>query len=227
MKKQIMNSEKRNFDQEAAVWDENPSRVKLAQDIGNTILKQKIVTPDMDVMDFGCGTGLLTLQLQPLVHSITGIDSSQGMLDILNHKITNQQLVNIKTKLIDVEQGQPLTGNYQLIVSSLTLHHIKEIKPLVAQFYQVITPGGFLSIADLDSDDGQFHENTAGVFHSGFDRAAMHKYFSEAGFDDIKATTAASVMKPVLNQGTRQFTIFLMTGRKRAQQVYKFNITKS
>jgi len=44
------------------------------------------------------------------------------------------------------------------------------------------TPGGFLSIADLDSDDGQFHEDKTGVFHSGFDRNVMRQYFSEAGF---------------------------------------------
>jgi ubiquinone/menaquinone biosynthesis C-methylase UbiE len=212
-----MTTEKRDFNQAAATWDENPGRVKLARDIADSMIKNLTITSDMNVMDFGCGTGLLTVQLQPFVRSIIGVDSSQGMLDILNDKITKLHLPNVKTMLIDIEKGQNLNGNYQLIVSSLTLHHIVDLKPLLSQFNKVITPGGFLSIADLDSDDGQFHDNNTGVFHSGFDRAVMRKYFSEAGFDNITDTTAATVTKPSFNQGIREFTVFLITGRKTAK----------
>ena len=212
-----MTSEKRDFNQAAATWDENPGRVKLARDIADSMINNLPITRDMNAMDFGCGTGLLTVRLQPLVRSITGVDSSQGMLDILNRKITKLQMSNVKTMLVDIEKGQPLTGNYQLIVSSMTLHHIAEIKPILAQFYNVITPGGFLSIADLDSDDGQFHEDKTGVFHSGFDRNVMRQYFSEAGFDNITDATAATLTKPSLSQRIQKFTIFLITGRKKAK----------
>jgi ubiquinone/menaquinone biosynthesis C-methylase UbiE len=212
-----MTSEKRDFNQAAATWDENPGRVKLARDIADSMINNLPITRDMNAMDFGCGTGLLTVRLQSLVRSITGVDSSQGMLDILNRKITKLQMSNVKTMLVDIEKGQPLTGNYQLIVSSMTLHHIAEIKPILAQFYNVITPGGFLSIADLDSDDGQFHEDKTGVFHSGFDRNVMRQYFSEAGFDNITDATAATLTKPSLSQRIQKFTIFLITGRKKAK----------
>ncbi len=212
-----MTSEKRDFNQAAATWDENPGRVKLARDIADSMINNLPITRDMNAMDFGCGTGLLTVRLQSLVRSITGVDSSQGMLDILNRKITKLQMSNVKTMLVDIEKGQKLTGNYQLVLSSLTLHHIPEIKPVLAQFYQVISPRGYLCVADLDMDDGRFHEDKTGVFHSGFDRAVMRKYFSEAGFDNIKDTTAATIIKPVLNHGTRQFTVFLMTGQKKAK----------
>ena len=212
-----MTTEKRDFNQAAATWDENPGRVKLARDIADSMINNLPITRDMNAMDFGCGTGLLTVRLQSLVRSITGVDSSQGMLDILNRKITKLQMSNVKTMLVDIEKGQPLTGNYQLIVSSMTLHHIAEIKPILAQFYNVITPGGFLSIADLDSDDGQFHEDKTGVFHSGFDRNVMRQYFSEAGFDNITDATAATLTKPSLSQRIQKFTIFLITGRKKAK----------
>jgi ubiquinone/menaquinone biosynthesis C-methylase UbiE len=175
------------------------------------------LTPDMDVLDFGCGTGLLSLRLQPFVRSITGIDSSPGMLHVLNDKIARLHLSNVKTMLVDMEKGQKLTGSYHLVLCSLTLHHIPEIKPVLAQFYQVIAPRGYLCVADLDLDEGQFHEDKTGVFHAGFDRAIMRKYFSEAGFEDITDTTAAVVTKPSLNQGIREFTVFLITGRKKAQ----------
>ena len=92
-----MGSEKRDFDQAAASWDERPQRVKLAKDVADAVIRLGGVQPTMDVLDFGCGTGLLTLQLQPLVHSITGVDSSRGMLEILNGKISGRKLANART----------------------------------------------------------------------------------------------------------------------------------
>jgi ubiquinone/menaquinone biosynthesis C-methylase UbiE len=212
-----MTAEKRNFDNAAATWDENPGRVKINRDIGSAILKQNIVTPDMDVLDFGCGTGLLTVRLQPFVRSVTGVDSSAGMLNVLQNKITKLHLPNVKTMLVDMEKGQKLTGSYQLVLCSLTLHHIPEIKPVLAQFNQVIKPTGYLCIADLDLDDGQFHEDKTGVFHSGFDRKVIRQYLLEAGFEDITEETAATITKPSLSQGIRDFSIFLMTGRKKVK----------
>ena len=73
---QAINGEKRNFDSVAASWDANPVRVKLAHDVVRAIRETIPLRPDMDVLDFGCGTGLLSLGLLPMVHTITGVDSS-------------------------------------------------------------------------------------------------------------------------------------------------------
>jgi len=54
-----------------------------------------------------------------------------GMLGVLRAKIENQDLTNIKTRLLDLEKGDLLEGNYHLIVCSMTLHHVREIKPLL------------------------------------------------------------------------------------------------
>ncbi|MCX5852232.1 MAG: class I SAM-dependent methyltransferase [Deltaproteobacteria bacterium] len=212
-----MKIKKRDFDKEAASWDEHPARVKLAKDIADAISKQIVLTSDMNAVDFGCGTGLLTIQLQPLVHSIIGIDSSQGMLDIFNTKIAKLKLPNVRSLLVDLDKGDSLAGKYHLIVSNLTLHHIKEIIPLFDQFYTIMAPAGYLCIADLDLDDGQFHDNNTGVFHFGFDRATLRKSFTGAGFDNVQDMTAAEVVKPTLNGEMRQFTVFLMTGQKRSE----------
>ncbi len=211
-----MTIEKRDFDKEAASWDERPLRVKLAKDIADAILKQITLTSEMDALDFGCGTGLLTVQLQHLVHSITGMDSSQGMLDVFNTKIARLKQTNVRTLLVDLDKGDTLAGNYHLIVSNMTLHHVKKIEPLFDQFYSIMTPSGYLCIADLDLDDGQFHEDNTGVFHFGFDRTALRRTFAEAGFENIRDTSAAEVTKMTPNGEPLQFTVFLMTGQKRS-----------
>ena len=209
-----INTKKRNFDQEAANWDQVPGRVKVAQDIAQSMIREISLTPDMDVLDFGCGTGLLTFALQPFVRSITGVDSSQGMLDVFKTKIKEQNLNNVKAEYIDLDKGDVLMGSYNLIVSSMTLHHIRNITPLLKQFYSILLPSGQLAIADLDLDDGQFHSNNEGVFHFGFNRKELQKMFINIGFIDIQHLTAAQVEKPVEGGPLRLFTMFLITGRK-------------
>ena len=209
-----INTKKRNFDQDAANWDQLPRRVKVAQDIAQCMIRELSPTPDMDVLDFGCGTGLLTLALQPFVRSITGVDSSSGMLDVFQTKIKEQQLSNVKANHVDLDKGDVLTGSYHLIVSSMTLHHVKNISPLLKQFYSILFPAGRLAIADLDLDDGKFHSNNDGVFHFGFDRAILRKAFTEAGFNNIQDVSAAEVEKESINKEIRKFTVFLLSGKK-------------
>lgn len=209
-----MNMEQRDFDKEAASWDEHPTRTNLAKEIGNAIVKHVAVTSDMDALDFGCGTGLLTMQLQPLVRSITGADSSQGMLKIFNAKRAGLQLANVKSLLCDLDKGDTLSGRYHLVVSAMTLHHIKEIAPLLRQCNSVMVPGATLCLADLDLEGGQFHEDNTGVFHFGFDRSTLHAILDDAGFVDVAVVTAAEIEKLAGDGTTKRFTVFLMTARK-------------
>jgi ubiquinone/menaquinone biosynthesis C-methylase UbiE len=209
-----MTDTKRNFDKDAALWDENPGRVKMAKEIFDTIASEINPAPSMDVLDFGCGTGLLTMQMAPFVRSITGIDTSQGMLDVLNAKISDRNLTHIKTRFVDLEKGGSLEGRYHLITSSMTFHHLKNIRLVLDQFYNVLHPAGKICIADLDSDDGEFHENNDGVFHFGFERDDLSRMMQEAGFKDIKCLTGARITKPISGGTVRVFTIFLMTGCK-------------
>ncbi|MGZ3597851.1 MAG: class I SAM-dependent DNA methyltransferase [Syntrophales bacterium] len=206
--------EKRNFDKDAASYDLKPGRVKLAQDVATAIMSEVKLNGAMDILDFGCGTGLVTLQLQPFVRTITGADSSHGMLAILKSKITERKLTNVKTEFIDLEKSVELKNKYHLVVCSMTLHHVEDLGYIVHEFYNCLLPGGYLCIADLDSDEGEFHRDKTGVVHSGFDRSEMRQLFIEGGFQDVRDVTAASVVRDLPDGRSREFTVFLMIGRK-------------
>lgn len=210
-----MSAEKRDFNKVAAKWDEEPRRVKLAGDVARAISEEIKLTADMDVLDFGCGTGLLSLNLLPSVRTVTAVDSAQGMLAVLDSKIEALGLSNVKTRHIDIDKGDRLEGRYDLITSSMTLHHIREIKPLLGQFHSILKPGGYLAIVDLDLDGGRFHEDSTGVFHNGFDRKMLRQAFLDAGFEEVRDRTAATMMKPVAGGEKKDFSIFVMTGRKK------------
>ena len=190
-----MSGEKRDFDKAAATWDENPGRVKMAENVTQAILGTIRPGPDTDVMDFGCGTGLLTLALQPHVRTVTAVDSSQGMLDVLDQKIRAQGLTNVRTRHVDLEKDE-LPGPFDLAVSSMTFHHIRDTDLLLKRIAGILKPGGKIAIADLDSDEGKFHDSNEGVFHFGFDRHLMRKSFEAAGFVAVQNRTAAIMACP-------------------------------
>ncbi len=209
-----MSTEKKDFDRVAVSWDEKPERVSLANDVADAIRSEIVLTRDMDVLDFGCGTGLVTLRLQPFVRSVTGADSSRGMLDILSAKIERLDLATVLTLHLDPDMIDTLPGPYHLITSSMALHHVPDIAPLLAIFHRRIASGGYLAVADLDSEGGLFHGDGEGVFHPGFDRETLRRDFMEAGFRDVRDTTAAEIVKPDRTGAMGRFGVFLMTGRK-------------
>ncbi len=204
---------KRDFDKEALTW-ETPPRIKMASDIGAAMLQKLHLTRDMNVLDFGCGTGLIAMQIVPHVRFVTGADTSRGMLDVFQNKAKGASLDNIKISCLDLADEVPLVGEYHLITSSMTLHHIKDVRALLGQFYRLLLPGGHVAVADLDEESGFFHSNNDGVFHFGFDRELLRGFFQEAGFTDVHDTTATQIQKPDAAGMARSFPVFLMIARK-------------
>ncbi|HKB58422.1 MAG TPA: class I SAM-dependent methyltransferase [Gallionellaceae bacterium] len=207
-------AERRDFDKEAAQWDANAFRVNMARDVSAAMIREVQPTKAMKVLDFGCGTGLITLAIQPLVKEITGADSSTGMLETLNGKIAEQKLDNIHTEHVDFEKGQRLSGSYDLIVSSMVTHHVPDTFDLFREWHKLLQPGGRVAFADLDTEDGSFHGDNTGVFHLGFDRGHLRGLLEQAGFTDIRDTTATVVKKELEGKGLREFSIFLITARR-------------
>ncbi len=104
--------------------DLNPERIKLANDIADAIIRIVKPAKNMDILDFGCGTGLVTLRLKPYVRCIIGVDSSKGMLSVVDDKVARRGLANVYTEFVNFDKGVSLTGAFDLIVSSMTVHHV-------------------------------------------------------------------------------------------------------
>ncbi len=208
-----MEQVRRDFESAAARWDENPMRVQIANDVATAIRREVALSPQQDVMDFGCGTGLMGLQLRPYIGSLTGADSSPAMLEVLAGKIRSQGLGNVRTQFVDFERGAHANGQYDLIVSSMVTHHVPDTAALFKEWARLLKPRGQIAFADLDSEDGAFHGDNTGVFHLGFDREHLRKLLLATGFTDVRATTATTVRKEIEGQGPRDFPIFLIAAR--------------
>lgn len=203
-----------DFEKEAAVWDADPRRVKVANDVADAIIREIKPAKDMDALDFGCGTGLVTLRLQPLVRSISAVDNSAGMLAVLEDKVKKQGFTNVRPRYVDFDQGGQVDGRFHLVVSSMTLHHVADSAALCRFWFDLLLPGGWLGVADLDTEDGSFHGDNTGVFHLGFERTEVQALLQRTGFGEVRITTAASMVKEIPGKGPREYTIFLALGRK-------------
>lgn len=195
------------FQHKAQNYEQNPQRVANVVAIAAAMRAKVDFQQQMHILDFGAGTGLLLQQIAPLVQKITAVDISPAMTAVLKAKQTDLgcELDILQLDLLQTE----LSSRFDGIISSMTLHHIEDIAALLARFWQLLQPGGFIALADLDLEDGSFHTEDTGVFHQGFDRSWLAQLAAAAGFVDISITDAGVVSKP-----HGDYPLFLLTARR-------------
>lgn len=204
----------RDFNKAAKTWDKEPRRIQLAKDVVKAIRKQVRLRKDQVAVDFGAGTGLVALLLSPLVGKVVAIDTAPGMIKVLKQKIRSAKIQNIRPLVWDIKQKSQEPIRADLIISAMTMHHLRRLEPFAAAFRRMLKPGGKIAIADLDLDNGQFHTDPAGVFHNGFDRKELKGLFTRAGFASVKISTACTVTRPVADGTIKTFSIFLLTASR-------------
>lgn len=204
------------FDNAAATWDNEPRRIALMTAVGEAVLRETRPSKAMDTLDYGCGTGLLSLFLLPHVRSVTGADSSHGMLEVLQKKIVESGIKNMSVVRLDLQHDHLPAERYHLIVTCMTLHHVADTDRVLKAFYELLLPGGTVCIADLDTEPGIFHtaEAAGSVHHHGFDRDELKSRLEEIGFEHVRDVTAHTVRRPVANGDERDFPVFLATASR-------------
>ncbi|MDF1556217.1 MAG: class I SAM-dependent methyltransferase [Deferrisomatales bacterium] len=202
------------FNSRAKEWDQAPDRVSRAQMIAERILEQGLVHPHGEVLDIGCGTGLLSLEIQSQALRVTALDLAPRMVEALKEKCAQQSVTNVEPVVADVEREPLPGGKYHLIVSSMTLHHLRDTYALLQRCFDALRPGGALAVADLDWDASGYHKDDSGVVHPGFERHNLADQFSRAGFSGVKATTVSEEVRSVPDGDEKRFTTFLIWGTR-------------
>lgn len=195
------------FAHKADSYEQNKSHVSNVDRIADAVIDGVALEDHMHVMDFGSGTGLLLERIAPYVRKITAVDMSPAM---------NEQLIRKKPALAcDIElleldlESSTVEDRFDGIMSSMTLHHVKDIASIFRTFYGLLNDGGFIALADLDTEDGSFHTEDTGVHHHGFDRATIAEHARAAGFRNVSVSDASVIHKP-----DGDFPVFLLRGKR-------------
>lgn len=198
-------------------WEADSGRVQMAQAVARAMLAALDLAGTERTLEFGAGTGLITEILAPAVASVTALDASPGMLNVLRNKCARSALANVEIRQGAVPANLP-DRRFDLIYSSMTLHHVADVPALLRALAARLLPGGRVALADLDAEDGGFHGDVVGVMHHGFDRAEMARWLAAAGLDAVRFSTAHTVRREAVDGGRRGYPIFLVVAERHAVQ---------
>ena len=196
-----MSSER--FDNAAHTWEQKPTRLILAENIAKTIREHFPLSNDMELLDFGAGTGLLSMEILPHVRSITAVDTSPKMLEVLENKGAE----GITTHCMDIF-SETLEKRFDAVISSMVMHHVQDTKALFSRIHTLLHEGGRIAFADLYKEDGSFHDDNTGVHHFGFEPETLTTLLEGIGFEDVTFHTAYTFQK------AKAYSVFLMTATK-------------
>jgi cyclopropane fatty-acyl-phospholipid synthase-like methyltransferase len=194
-----------HFAHKADSYDQDKSKRDNIAQIAKAIRGAIKLDRRMHIADVGSGTGLLLEQIAPHVGKISAIDSSPTMNAQLQAKL-GQLACSVEVIELDLETAT-LDETFDGIISSMTLHHIKDVTALFNTFRDMLKDGGFIALADLDKEDGSFHGESEGVYHAGFNRDELAGIAAKAGFNKVTTVTAS-----VINKSGREFPVFLLAG---------------
>lgn len=203
-----------NFDIQSITWDDErrKNRAKLiAQEISESIQIEKQYT----ALEFGCGTGLISFCLNDKFEMITLVDTSKGMVDVLNSKINEFEIDNMKAYQIDINESDILPENsYDVIYTSMALHHIVDTETTIKNLYKLLKSDGYLCIIDLDEEDGSFHKEEKDFNgHNGFNQNSLKNVLLGIGFKEVETNTFHEDLK-VVEEMKVKYSLFLMIGKK-------------
>ena len=201
------------FNAKATEWDDDPGRAHMGQGVAHAMLAALQPTGRETALEFGAGTGLLTRLMAPRLARVTALDSSSGMLGVLRRKCADLHLANVDVVEGSVPEQLP-DQRFDLVYSSMTLHHVEDVPGLLRALARHVNPGGRVALADLDAEDGSFHREVQGVVHHGFAREVMGGWLRDAGFGDVAFSTAWTMRREVTDGAARDYPIFLAVARK-------------
>lgn len=203
------------FNEKAKEWDNDPKKVERAYILASEI--KDFLKPDksMTAFELGCGTGLLGFFLKDSFGSIMLADNSEGMIQMLKERINNKHIENLQPVLMDLLKDDAGPEAFDFIFTLMTLHHIIDLDTILLKFSKMIRQNGYLCIADLEREDGSFHEDMSNFEgHYGFEKRDLQKLLHKHGFRMCLYKNFYKIEK-TLNSGDKKvFPLFMLMAQK-------------
>ncbi len=105
-------------------------------------ITREYLKPEMNVLEFGCGTGSTALLHAPLVKHIHAIDISSKMIEIANRKLAEQDIANITFEQQTIEGLPEAEGQYDVILGLSILHLLENKEEVLEKVLKLLKPGG-------------------------------------------------------------------------------------
>ncbi|WP_029934704.1 class I SAM-dependent DNA methyltransferase [Thiomicrospira pelophila] len=183
----------KEWDEYAEGWDSNSDVISYSAKAFDSLSKV-VDIKGLRVLDFGCGTGLLTERISPLAKEIVALDTSNKMISILNQK----KLVNV-VALTDelteslVNEGDLFSNKFDVVVASSVCAFLPCFEDTLSLIKSILKPNGTFVQWDwlAEIDDGDFGLSKDRVIEA-YNSAGLKLHFMDEPFtmNDMKVLMA-------------------------------------
>jgi len=167
------------------------SFAKLVNPLRRRLLQQANIQPGQRVLDFGCGTGLLTRMLKqssPNVQ-VTGLDGDEDVLNIARAKSRGADIQWDHALAFDMPYPD---NSFDVVVSSFVTHHLTSVDKVRAfkEVHRILRPNGWFHIVDF-GPPFNFFTRVQAIVMKNFERTADNfegqilPMLTEAGFGSV------------------------------------------
>ncbi|KAG1725859.1 S-adenosyl-L-methionine-dependent methyltransferase [Suillus lakei] len=216
---------KNYFNEHGHQYNDHPEGHELAQRLGAAMINAYPFEEDSTlVLDYACGTGLISKELAAHAKCIVGVDISQTMVDQYNQSVFNQGIPPEEMRAVCCDltaAPNQLDGmKFDVVVCASSYHHFPSIEEVTTALASYLKPGGSLLVADLMKPSSP--ESTKELFPTdahnivahkgGFEEADIKVVFEGAGLINLAFVTACEAKRHghsvqlFLASGTKQVT---------------------
>lgn len=103
---------------------------------------QDYLSPEMEVLEFGCGTGTTSLIHAPFVKHIRATDISEKMLQIARDKAASEGIDNVQFEQASVESFEAPEDSFNVVMMHSVLHLLEDKDVAIAKAHRLLKPGG-------------------------------------------------------------------------------------
>lgn len=172
--------------------------------------------PAKQVLEVGCGTGILSFLIAPHVEQLVAIDAAEGMIDVLKEKLQQdgapKNILPVAVLLVDPEDPHLPPADkakpdgprqkFDLILSHLVLHHIPDLEVVLKTMIGCLTPGGRVMLTDFEDfgpEARRFHAESKmdGVARHGINAKQMTELMESVGFMNVNVAPRWTMEKTV------------------------------
>ncbi|MGD8110100.1 class I SAM-dependent DNA methyltransferase [Vibrio sp. TRT 17S01] len=188
-----------NWDEYAAEWEANQATHTYAESAFDSLTKA-VSIKGKHVLDFGCGTGLMSQKLAPFAKDIVALDSSEAMIE----KLDDKQLENVEPVVDVLSRGlvalhPAFRKQFDLIIASSVCGFLPNYSDVMDIVYSLLDEGGqFVQWDWLAENDSE-----------GLTANKIERVLSSVGFNEVTISTPFEIetpegkLKVVMGVGTK------------------------
>lgn len=105
-------------------------------------ITQEYFKPDMEVLEFGCGTGSTALRHAPHVRHILAIDLSAKMIEIARGKADERNVKNVTFQQSTIDEFSAEDQTLDAVLGLSILHLLDDMEEVITKVHRMLKPGG-------------------------------------------------------------------------------------